>query len=267
MVFDIPAPIWGIISTYPTEWKKIVKEYFTISDDIGRSKYHSSVQAALPSGSSLAGSAPTFALETSCFSCSKCGRRFGSNKSLLQHMRVAHGVRKSVGELVGDWRRCPICSTVFGSRMALVQHLSETRLRSKHRCATCKDAFLATNPPPIPLDVLKAFQATDRADRRSARRQGHTHALVPELAKIGSRGKRVTLCIPKPAIPRCLGSTSASRLVHPEVRLSVKSRPDIADASRYVPKRRLCQKTSFPSAQACLNACKRVRLTQKTTAS
>ena len=127
------------------------------------------------------------------FVCIKCNASFSCQKALDQHARKKHGDQREIDKYVGDWRQCPICETVFASRVALVTHLSEKRCRSKCRTFTCGQVFVSGSPPLVPEDELLRLQLTDRAAQKSALRQRHTHVLARKPASVGKRGGAIEI--------------------------------------------------------------------------
>ena len=160
-----------IAADHPEEWKEIVGLYFSSSDDPGR------VRTVIPpqpiqSVVCEASSAPP------PHSCVPCGLVFSSPKGYNQHMRAKHKVRSCYNRYVGDWKACPMCHTVFHSRVHLVSHLAETRIRSKHRRTTCGTEFLDSNPQEIDPAVLERLNSTDRDAKKAALARGHTHVIA-----------------------------------------------------------------------------------------
>ena len=201
---SLPPPLvdatqyWNIASEFPQEWAEIVSNYFTCSDDPGRSR--------LPS------LAPPSAVTFQCELCTHAP--FASGKALAQHQRISHGQRTAVSMFVGDWRACPVCFTIFASRLHLVSHLADKRVRSKTRGTNCGMIFIARNPSCIDSAVLSSLFAAEKVARQQARKQGHTRPTVESAAKRGT--------------PSCLKGWSARRsklALLPRKRLSVKTDP------------------------------------------
>eukprot|EP00973_Karenia_brevis_P016527 2263551-Karenia_brevis.AAC.1 len=65
-------------------------------------------------------------------------------------MWAKHRKRDHIRMHIGDESKCQVCGVDFHCRARLIKHLSETRLRSKHRRMTCREEFLASNPTTIP---------------------------------------------------------------------------------------------------------------------
>ena len=114
----------------------------------------------------------------SIFSCMQCAPpvTFSSSKALQSHCRTKHGTRSSVPQYINDSGVCPVCSTVFGSRLRVISHLSDTR-RPK-----CRERVLAGDFPVLPKAVLAKLSVRDRELKRLALREGHTHTLASGAA-------------------------------------------------------------------------------------
>ena len=156
------APYWEIASKFPKEWAEIVASYSTSYDDPARCRR--------PAHQDPHGRA---------FTCQLCPHwQFSSSKGLAQHQRIARGQRTPVSDFVGDWRTCPVCKTTFASRVHLVNHLAEKRVRSKLRSTTCGAEFLSHSPPKVDMSLLATLVAIDRRERQEARKQGRTRPTV-----------------------------------------------------------------------------------------
>ena len=163
------GPYWEIASKFPQEWCQIVNEYFTSQDDPGRLKRPACVDS-----------------HQSALRCSKCRRGpFSSAKALAQHELVAHGKRTPVSAFVGAWKRCPVCHTEFASRLHLVNHLADKRVRSKVRQTNCGIVFLSADPPMVEASLVSTLMASDKLERQQARKVGHTRPIVGAAAKKG----------------------------------------------------------------------------------
>ena len=82
---------------------------------------------------------------------------------------------------VGTSKCCSVCETTFGSRLSLIQHLSDSR-RPK-----CRDVLLATASP-ISDEVCTPLDELDKVSRRTAQQNGYSHARVSVPAQ------KVALC-------------------------------------------------------------------------
>ena len=93
--------------------------------------------------------------------------------------------KKSViREYVGDESQCRVCGTEFHTRDRLLKHLSERRLRSKHRTETCAEIWVRDHAKRVAPKELEALEAEVSLARKRARREGHRH--VPALQPAAS---------------------------------------------------------------------------------
>ena len=120
-----------------------------------------------------------------CHACAECvGVAFETKKQLLAHQRAKHGHKNAVVSLIGDTSICPVCGNDFRSRLRLITHLSETRVRSKHRSCNCRSMFLASDPPSIAASVLTKLNLADQKARHHANKCGHSHVIATLPAKL-----------------------------------------------------------------------------------
>ena len=116
--------------------------------------------------------------------CELCANKvFQSQKALDQHKRVKHKIRTPVADLLGDVSKCPVCSTDFGSRVRLITHLSDRRIRSKVRKTNCHYEFVRRSQSTIDSEQLATLHSKDSAARKAATKCGHTHVLADRPAK------------------------------------------------------------------------------------
>ena len=101
------------------------------------------------------------------------------------HRWSLHRKKSNIRMFVPDTCICPICQTNFHTRNRLVKHLMENRVRSKHRSTTCGQDFMAQNPSPVPESKLQEIEARDAAERKSARKEGHSNVLICRHAVAG----------------------------------------------------------------------------------
>jgi len=154
-----PDAFYRIARDQPREWKQIVGRYVQLHDDCNSSQ--------ADSVSKITG-----------HTCDRCARSFATLKALLAHQRKKHGDTCAVNKYIDDVSLCPVCLTDFHSRVRLITHLSDTRVRSKTRLTSCNAVFLASKPPIVQQDVLERCMARDRCVRAQASKQGHTHEIA-----------------------------------------------------------------------------------------
>eukprot|EP00973_Karenia_brevis_P040718 5634868-Karenia_brevis.AAC.1 len=110
--------------------------------------------------------------------CKDCGAQYGTNKALLSHMRVRHGLRNPINRFVDSSGICPACGVHFSLRSRVIAHLSEIRQREKVARITCRQRVLAGEFPMIDNVSLQAAAEADRKLAREAYRTGHSHQLA-----------------------------------------------------------------------------------------
>ena len=111
--------------------------------------------------------------------CTECNVAFASSKQRDLHCRRKHGMRCPQRPFAvvhsNGTAPCPVCSTVFTTRLALLRHLSAARRPS------CWSKIIA-HPDHYPCMTearTRELDELDRAARKEGRRAGHSHALVP----------------------------------------------------------------------------------------
>ena len=107
------------------------------------------------------------------------------------------------------------------SRLHLVNHLADKRVRSKARQTNCGIVFLSADPPMVEAYLLSTFMASDKLERQQARKLGHTRPIVGAAAKKGG--------------PSCLKGVSTAcvkRRYAPHRRLGGKADPRHSPACR-----------------------------------
>ena len=174
---DDPQFFYTIFRDCPGEWKLIVDAYQSPLNDVENPLLRDAGAASQEDGR----------LTTSAvFECDQCAPGtavFCSSKALQAHSRKKHGVRAAVIRYIPDTTVCPICQVEFRSRLRLITHASESRIRSKTRRIGCRDQILNGNFPPVPNDELTKLNLRDRDTRRAASRAGHSHEIARAPAK------------------------------------------------------------------------------------
>ena len=81
---------------------------------------------------------------------------------------------------------CLVCKTCFNTRLRLLAHLDDSR-RSR-----CRDAILRDGDTYRKLDVdrVAELDMKDREDRKTVKRQGHSHPIAV-LSATTAAGKRI----------------------------------------------------------------------------
>ena len=117
------------------------------------------------------------------FTCQICNASFDCRRSLACHQWAKHRITSDFRKYVGPISKSPICEVEFFSRSRLIKHLSERRLRSKHRTRTCQDALLNSNLAQVPEHILEPLEAENTRERKVARKLGHTNVLSSRPAQ------------------------------------------------------------------------------------
>ena len=126
-------------------------------------------------------------------------------------MRIKHKVLNPIASRLPDTTRCPICRSDFHSRMRLVAHLSDTRVRSRVRGTNCHSVFMASHDV-LPTSFLDSgLNAALGESRRRARAVGSTHEKATLRCASG-----------RPSVLKGLTPTLQQRGL-PNRRISVKS--------------------------------------------
>ena len=125
--------------------------------------------------------------------CELCPAAFSSWRGLAMHRRIAHGSRTDVRRFAGEDAVCPVCSVIFKSRLRLIAHLTEKRIRgSRPPCGT-----LLSHVRPLPAAEVRRLDALDTERRRDAQRQGRSQPVV------GGASLKRSLAQPTQAAKRC----------------------------------------------------------------
>jgi len=116
-----PGQWFCFVCQWPHQWKQIVDKLVF---------FESACAAAVPIAS------PGIDLPAK-HQCLECNLEFRSWKALALHNRVKHGCRTELRRYIGGDGICPHCCTHFGSRLAVVRHLSDPR-----RVLQCREFVL-----------------------------------------------------------------------------------------------------------------------------
>ena len=170
---------WHLIGHFPVEWRAVVDLYHTCSnDDDNLSSKHiiTNVQTCR---------------------CPTCEATFLTPKALAQHARIKHSVQSAASVCIPSISICPMCSTDYHTRVALLAHLSDFRIRLKIRNTCCAREYVASNPVQLPRDISEQVCDQARLLRKRAHADGHTHPIQKVLAKPPKtlRGQRNSCCL------------------------------------------------------------------------
>ena len=182
---ELPSPVepdsgpifLEFIRSHPSAWKELVDLYFSCRDDCDATR-RSDASAC------------------NVFRCSLCDcKNFSTEKALKSHMRAKQKCVNPVTQYIGDTSVCPACGTDFRTRLRLITHACEDRVRSKRTRVSCFQQILDMNLPPVATNELHRLQAIDRQARLSARKRGRTHeiATLPAVPKPQPNSRRTRL--------------------------------------------------------------------------
>ena len=113
---------------------------------------------------------------------------FSTSKSLQSHMRAKHKTLCEFRCYVNADGKCPVCLTVFNSRIRCIAHLSDRR-RTK-----CSDIISGGQIRKLAVATVARLDLLDRESRRLAQRTGHSHPIAqgPAVRPNGRIVGRVT---------------------------------------------------------------------------
>jgi len=152
-----PSAWSDFIQKFPWAWAGYVKELFyveSIADD------------------NLSSTAPAPA---ATFVCAECNVAFVSAKALASHRRRKHNVFSSVKRFIGEDAKCPVCESVFPSRLRAIAHLSDKR---RQKCSARLGEFA-----PLCDSEVERLDEIDRGRRRQAYRDGLTQPKAAGYSK------------------------------------------------------------------------------------
>ena len=97
---------------------------------------------------------------------------FATSRALESHQRSKHKVLCEFRNYVLADGKCPVCKTVFVSRIRCLAHLSDRR-RTKCSSQLVKGDFCK-----LPDATVLQLDLQDREARRNAQRAGHSHPIA-----------------------------------------------------------------------------------------
>ena len=118
--------------------------------------------------------------------CQQCAAAFASERALQSHIRRKHGIRCLQRLYIDENGQCPVCGTLFHTRLRCLAHLCDKR-RTKcwDQLRGNTDSFAS-----LPVDRVIALDAADRTAKREPLKAGHTHVLAQGSA-VTAAGKRI----------------------------------------------------------------------------
>ena len=119
-----------------------------------------------------------------CDVCEAEGKHaaFANARALYCHMRQKHRLRNPLKRYVDGSLRCPVCAVQFESRIRVIAHVSEKRMRGKSQ-VSCRLMLEQGTFPTVPAALLTQLDEQDRLSRRVARRNGKSQPKVHVPAK------------------------------------------------------------------------------------
>ena len=110
------------------------------------------------------------------YPCAQCDAIFATEKVMLSHQRVKHGVRVLEKTYCDDSGVCPVCKTNFKTRLRCIRHLTDKR---RQRCRMQLHVQCLQLPP----EEVKRLDDLDTVRKREAYREGHSHVMAAGVAK------------------------------------------------------------------------------------
>jgi hypothetical protein len=172
-----PDFYYRMMRNCPNEWKQIVDTYKTSLND---------TENPLLSTSGLDTQVIDQPIITKNFACNLCDHGtaiFRTSKALQAHRRTKHVERSAIIQYIADTSVFPVFKVDFQSRLRLVTHASDSRIRSKTRGTCCRNEILHGAFPLVPEDELTRLNLRDRDGRRAAAKAGHSHEMARVSAK------------------------------------------------------------------------------------
>ena len=108
---------------------------------------------------------------------------FKTRKALEAHMRTKHARITDLDRFVDDSGICPVCNQNFYTRLRVLHHVREKRVRARSKRLLCRDALLSGAFPMICADKLVQLRKHDNDQLRERRRVGKSKVLVGLHAK------------------------------------------------------------------------------------
>jgi len=93
---------------------------------------------------------------------------FASKRALESHSRGKHGHRNNIRLYIDDSNKCPSCSSIYGSRLSLLAHLSDARR------PMCRE-YVLQHCEPLSASFVAKLDEADNEMRKAARKSGRSH--------------------------------------------------------------------------------------------
>ena len=144
------------LRNYPQAWRGLVR----------RMCYHDNPTYSQALKAKVGGIKGTLANKE----CPQCSEHFATARALAMHQRKVHGARSELRHFAPRDGRCPVCLAKFSSRLRLIGHLCEKRVRGgRVPCGAVLTPCMRISDPEIEAGDLE-----DRTARREAARAGKT---------------------------------------------------------------------------------------------
>ena len=99
------------------------------------------------------------------FSCNWCTKSFCSKRALDTHARKTHAVRTPFSKYVDGTGACPVCKSVFSTRLRVLAHLADARKRGR-ASQPCGPRLLEGSFHTISLAAQTELDLQDKLARR-----------------------------------------------------------------------------------------------------
>ena len=150
------------ICDHPREWKEIVKTWTTTVDAFD------CTNAAICRSRG----------DSEHVAC-RCGLVLKSARALAMHERMKHAAGSTVKAWAGATGVCCVCGTQLSTRLRLIAHLSDRRIRGNRQpCCSLLHRF-----PQVEAAEQHRLDELDKLARSAARRRGNTQPLSAAPAK------------------------------------------------------------------------------------
>ena len=165
-----PSALLVFIRDKPHDWTALVDKFSFLHSALDRQE--APANDGIPVGNYV------------CQECVGESRAFSTQRALDQHRRRVHGKRSGIRVYVDGSGCCPVCKTYFHTRLRVLAHLSDKRRRR------CSDILENGFYEPLDPQVILELERADNEALRSAKRDGHSHAIAIGSATTHD-GKRI----------------------------------------------------------------------------
>ena len=167
---DNPHSWAALMTSYPKEWRELVKSYKVTDMPFDIMKDRPSLQRP----SVIAADLSRMHI---CPHCEGDAALFGSANALHAHMRRSHGLRNWYASYAPPSGVCPVCLIQFDLHGNLVRHLAGKSFKGG-KTICCRDVVKAGLVKPLSVETLKEAAALRAQQHRDARRVGRSAPLA-----------------------------------------------------------------------------------------